>query len=65
MKHVIEKHSESEPAGFMIMHYRTEQRPLYFGPFESVEKAQEWKIGHPMVRGPIVPLYLDIDWSRR
>jgi hypothetical protein len=65
MKQAVVQHTNAEPAGFMIVHHRTEQVPLYFGPFETVEKAQEWTVKHPLVRGPIIPLYLDVDWSRR
>lgn len=65
MKQAVVQHSNSEPAGFMVIHHRTEQAPLYFGPFETIEDAQKWKVEHPLVKGPIVPLYLGIDWSRR
>jgi hypothetical protein len=65
MKHVVVKHSDAVAAGFMIIHHRIEQVPLYFGPFATVEEAQEWRIAHPMVKGPTIPLYLDVDWSRK
>ncbi len=55
-----------EPHGWMIRHSRATDT-MYFGPFGTIDEAQDWigEVGRPEgVRGILLPLYRDVDWSR-
>lgn len=50
--------------GFMIVHHRAVGPSCYFGPFETVEEAQDFVRDNPQVSGLIIPMYLSVDWNR-
>jgi hypothetical protein len=54
-----------EPDGYCIIHHRAAgSSTCTFGPFKTVEAAEEWLTEHPDVSAYLTPLYLTVDWRR-
>jgi hypothetical protein len=62
-EHTQEAFDPDAPDGYAIIHYRASgSSTCYFGPFDTLEAAQEWL--HENAVGFIVPLYKTVDWGR-